>query len=162
MKKMTRGLSMLVAMIGLAFLSGCATTQGGEGNGFSNATSKVAETTGSVFSSITTTVGSVAGGMFQPYTNGVQVSEAQLGQLKSGMSTSEVEAIIGMAPEISESRGEEIWSYPYTEIKHFGGNVNETTIVRFDAKGSLIKAYKSNSRTSSSGNALVDAANGIN
>ena len=152
---------MLVAVVGLAFLSGCA-SQGGMKQGFKDTTSKVADTTGSVLSGVTTAVGSVAGGMFQPYTNGVQVTEAQLALLETGMDASEVERIIGMPPEISESQGKEIWSYPYTEIRHFGGNTNETTVVRFDGKGKLAKAYKTNSRTSSTGNPLVDAANGTN
>jgi outer membrane protein assembly factor BamE (lipoprotein component of BamABCDE complex) len=161
MKKLKFVRSLTLAFMAVIFVSGCA-TQGGAGEGFKNATSKVADTTGSVRQGVSTTVGSVAGGMFQPYTNGVKVSEDQLAQLKSGMSPTEVEQIIGLAPEISESRGEEIWSYPYTEIPHFGANINETTIVRFDADGKLAKAYKSNSRTSSSGNPLVDAANGVN
>lgn len=161
MMKVTRGLSMLVAVIGLAFLSGCAST-GGSGNGFKDATTSVANTTGEVFQSVTSTVGSVAGGIFQPYTNGIKVTDEQMAKLKVGMSTSEVEQIIGLAPEISESRGQEIWSYPYTESPAFGANINETTVVRFSSAGKLVKAYKSNGRTSSTGNPLVDAANGVN
>lgn len=151
----------MMVFVGLAFLSGCA-SQGGMGQGFKDTTSKVADTTGSVLQGTATAIGSVAGGLFQPYTNGIKVTEAQMAQLKPGMSTAEVEQIIGMAPEINESQGEEIWSYPYTEIPHFGTNINETTVVRFSSAGKLLKAYKSGGRTSSTGNPLVDAANGTN
>ena len=42
-----------------------------------------------------------------------------------------------------------------------GQNINETTIVRFDASGQLTKAYKTNTRASSSGNPFLDAANSL-
>ncbi|WP_146162221.1 outer membrane protein assembly factor BamE [Marinobacter sp. 3-2] len=138
-------------------LSGCATS-GGSQNGFSTAAEGVKDGIGAVAEG----VGNAVGGLFQPYTNGVQVSDQDLESLRSGMTTAEVEQILGFPPEINESNGQEIWSYPYTEIRHFGGNTNETTIVRFDADGELIKAYKTNSRNSPTGNPLVDAANGVN
>jgi len=78
------------------------------------------------------------------------------------MGPDDVERIVGLPPEIQNSSSGEIWSYPYTEITHFSGNTNETTVVRFDESGKLAKAYKTNSRNSSTGNPLVDAANGTN
>ncbi len=145
-----------VALASIA-LSGCATS-GGSQNGFSNAAEGVKDGIGAVAEG----VGNAVGGLFQPYTNGVQVSDQDLESLRSGMTTAEVERILGFPPEINEINGQEIWSYPYTEIRHFGGSINETTIVRFDANGKLAKAYKTNSRNSPTGNPLVDAANGVN
>ncbi|SNC74815.1 Outer membrane protein assembly factor BamE, lipoprotein component of the BamABCDE complex [Marinobacter sp. es.048] len=138
-------------------LSGCATS-GGNQSAFSNAAEGVKEGVGAVAEG----VGNAVGGLFQPYTNGVKVSDQDLDRLQSGMTSAEVEQILGFPPEINESNGQEIWSYPYTEIRHFGGNTNETTIVRFDTNGELVKAYKTNSRNSPTGNPLVDASNGVN
>ncbi len=143
--------------VALVALSGCATS-GGSQDQFSSAAQGVKDGVGAVAEG----VGNAVGGLFQPYTNGVKVSDEDLKRLKSGMTSTEVEQILGYPPEIDESNGQEIWSYPYTEIRHFGGNTNETTIVRFDTNGELVKAYKTNSRTSPTGNPLVDASNGVN
>lgn len=146
---------MVVAALGFV-LSGCATT-GDQQSGLSAAGNSV----GGAFQSVSSGIGSVIGGLFQPYKNGVQVTDEQLAKLSVGMSASEVEQLIGYPPEINNSGDGEIWSYPYSEIPHFGRNINETTIVRFDAAGKLTKAYKTGTRTSASGNPLLDAANGL-
>lgn len=138
-------------------LSGCA-TKGGQQNGFGDALNNV----GGAFQGVAAGLGSAVGGIFQPYRNGVQVTEEQLSQLSVGMTSDEVEQIIGYPPEIADSSSGEVWSYPYSEIPHFGQNINETTVVRFDSAGKLAKAYKTNTRTGSSGNPLLDAANGNN
>ena len=139
-----------------AVLTGCA-TNGGQNSGFSDAAGQV----GGALQQVANGVGSAVGGMFQPYTNGVQVTEEQLAKLEIGMPASQVEKLIGYPPEIESFNGGEVWSYPYSEIPHFGQNINETTVVRFDASGQLTKAYKTNTRASSSGNPLLDAANGL-
>jgi len=146
---------MAVAVLGVA-LSGCA-TNGGQQNGLSD----VANSVGGALQGVASGLGSAVGGMFQPYKNGVQVTDEQLARLSVGMPASEVEQLIGYPPEIENSSSGEIWSYPYSEIPHFGQNINETTIVRFDAAGKLTKAYKTNTRASASGNPLLDAANGL-
>lgn len=145
-----------IAVLAVA-LSGCA-TNGEQQTGFSNAVNNV----GGALQGVADGVGSVVGGFMQPYRNGVQVTEEQMAQLTEGMDASKVEHIIGYPPEIEDSKSGEIWSYPYSEIPHFGQNINETTVVRFDTSGKLVKAYKTSSRKSSSGNPLLDAANGIN
>jgi outer membrane protein assembly factor BamE (lipoprotein component of BamABCDE complex) len=144
---------LLVATLSVGLLSGCASNgkAGQMANDFGEGVGAVAKG-----------IGDAIGGFGQPYTNGVQVTEQQLAQLEPGMSQSEVEQIIGFPPEIQDSSSGEIWSYPYTEITHFSGNTNETTVVRFNTNGKLAKAYKTNSRNSSTGNPLVDAANGTN
>ncbi len=151
MNKATK-LITAVALTGL--MTGCATNPQGENallSGAQNAASGVASG-----------IGNVVGGLFQPYTNGVKVDDANLQKLTPGMTPDEVEAIVGLPPEIAQSSQGEIWSYPYSEIKHFGGNINETTVIRFDNTGKLAKAYKTNSRSSASGNPLLDAANNAN
>lgn len=142
----------IVAISAILALSGCA-SQGGV-NG-------VAENIGNGLKGVAEGIGGIAGSAFQPYTNGVEVTEQQMAQLEVGMSPAEVEQIVGLPPSISEIGGNEMWSYPYTEITHFSGNRSETTVIRFDDNGRLARAYKTNSRTSSTGNALVDAANGV-
>jgi hypothetical protein len=141
----------------MALLSGCASNGGGN-SGAQNFANGLKDGVGAVASGI----GDVIGNFGQPYTNGVKVTEQQLAQLEVGMGPDDVERIVGLPPEIQNSSSGEIWSYPYTEITHFSGNTNETTVVRFDESGKLAKAYKTNSRNSSTGNPLVDAANGTN
>lgn len=153
MSKLKQGTATFV--LGIA-LTGCA-ANGGQNNGFSDAAGQV----GGALQQVANGVGSAVGGMFQPYTNGVKVTDEQLARLEVGMPASQVEQLIGYPPEIDSSNDGEIWSYPYSEIPHFGQNINETTIVRFDASGQLTKAYKTNTRASSSGNPLLDAANGL-
>lgn len=153
MSKFKQGTAALVLGI---VLTGCA-TNGGQNTGFSDTAGQV----GGALKQVANGVGSAVGGMFQPYINGVQVTEEQLAKLEIGMSASQVEQLIGYPPEIESSNGGEIWSYPYSEIPHFGTNINETTVVRFDSAGQLTKAYKTNTRASASGNPLLDAANGV-
>lgn len=153
MSSFKQGIAIAVFTVAL---SGCA-TNGGEQGGFSSAL----ETAGGAFQGVATGLGSVVGGVFQPYRNGVQVKDEQLAKLTKGMSVEEVEKIIGYPPEVKSANGGEIWSYPYTEMRHFGGNTNETTVIRFDTAGKLAKAYKTNTRSSASGNPLLDAANGV-
>ena len=156
MTKMS-GIKQGIAIVALGVaLSGCA-TNGGQQNGLSGAMENV----GGALQGVASGVGSAFGGMLQPYTNGVQVTEEQLAKLEMGMSASKVEQLIGYPPEIESVNNGEIWSYPYSEIAHFGQSINETTVVRFNPSGQLTKAYKTNTRASASGNPLLDAANGV-
>ena len=153
MSKLKLGTATIVCGV---VLTGCA-TNGGQNPGFSDAANQV----GGALQQVANGVGSVVGGMFQPYTNGVQVTDEQLAMLEIGMPASQVEQLIGYPPEIDSLNGGEVWSYPYTEIAHFGQNINETTIVRFDASGHLTRAYKTNTRTSPTGHPVLDLANGL-
>lgn len=132
-------------------MSGCA-AQGEQPNVFNKAADGA--------SSAAQSVGSAVGGLFQPYRNGVQVTDDKIELVTVGMTAAEVESTIGNPPEVESVNGGEVWSYPYSEIKHFGANINETTVVRFDTSGKVAKAYKTSSRKSASGNPLLDAANG--
>lgn len=104
----------------------------------------------------------VASGLFGGYENGTNVPEAKLAELKLGESTErDVERVIGLAPEKQQMDDGEVWRYPYTKITHFSGNTNNTTVIEFNRNGVVTKAYKVDTRSSSTGNPLVDAANGV-
>lgn len=93
------------------------------------------------------------------YESGVEVSEKQMDRIEPGMSKAEVESIVGPAPEVETSEKAEIWSYPYQHIPHFGANVSETTIVRFDSNDQVTKAYKvDGGGASGNSNPLTEAA----
>ena len=95
------------------------------------------------------------------YTNGVEVTDAQLDQISKGKTTSiEVIKLIGHPVRKDTMNGKELWIYPFTKIRHFGSNVNETTTIEFNSKGIVVDAYKAGGRSDSTGNPLVDAANG--
>ncbi|MFT6906782.1 MAG: outer membrane protein assembly factor BamE (lipoprotein component of BamABCDE complex) [Oleiphilaceae bacterium] len=95
------------------------------------------------------------------YVNGVFVSEDDLAKIKQGkMTEADVIAVIGQPTNKNQLNDKEVWSYPYTKIGTFSGNTNETTTIEFK-HGIVVNAYKSNSRKTSSGNPLVDAANGV-
>lgn len=143
-----------IALLTIAVaISGCA-AQGEQPNVFNKAADGA--------TSAAKSVGSAVGGLFQPYRNGVQITDEKIELVTAGMTASEVADTIGNPPEIESVNGGEVWSYPYSEIKHFGTNINETTVVRFDESGKVAKAYKTSSRNSASGNPLLDAANDTN
>lgn len=149
-------LTTIVALAATMTLTGCASQ--GEGQNFAQ---NFGNSVKGAATSVGDGIGKAVNGVFQPYTNGVEVTQQQLAQLEKGMSPEQVEQIIGYPPEISEVSGGELWSYPFTKITHFSGNTSETTVVRFK-DGKLAKAYKTSGRNSSTGNPLVDAANGVN
>src|SRR5690606_27206678 len=125
---------LLTAVALTSLMTGCATNQQGGENPLLSGAKNVASG-----------IGNAVGGLFQPYTNGVEVTEENLQKLKPGMTEAEVEAIIGLPPEITQVHDDLIWSYPFSKITHFSGNTNETTVVRFDAKKRMTRAYKTNS-----------------
>jgi outer membrane protein assembly factor BamE (lipoprotein component of BamABCDE complex) len=154
--KITRAITVGFAFASIAFLSGCA-SQGG----FEGTMSKVGSSIGSAASKVAGVAKDV-GGNFIPsdYISGFPVSEENLASLQPGMSEAEVETIIGMAPDVSASNKGDIWKYPYVKMAAWSGeNVNETTIVRFDSRGKLVKAYKvQGGGAAASGHPLLQAA----
>jgi len=143
------GLSTIACAV---ILSGCAATDGNSVMG------NISTTAGKIGSS----VGNVVSGVFKPYENGIYVSPEQLSQIKPGKSSSkDVIAIIGHPASKEQLKNKEIWSYPYSKITHFGANTNETTLIELNASGVVLNAYKSGGRKDSSGNPLLDAANGV-
>lgn len=80
---------------------------------------------------------------FGAYKDGVEVSTSQMKQIKVGKSKmSDVERIVGYPSTKQETKKGEIWRYPFTKIRHFGSNVNETTVFEFNKKGVVTKKYK--------------------
>lgn len=153
--KKTRFASIFVAALAVTAFSGCA-SQGGVKGTFSKVGQTVGEVAGKAVS-----VAKDVGGKLVPgdYVTGVHVNDEALASLKPGMRASEVEAVIGMAPDVTPSSQGEVWKYPYARIPHFGENVNETTVVRFDARGRMTKAYKvQGGGAAASGNPLLQAA----
>lgn len=152
MKKTLVGMMTVVAM---AFLSGCAS------NGSFQEKAGVFGSKVGDFAVQAVDVAKQVGGNLVPgdYITGVHVSEETLASLKPGMTTAEVEVLIGPAPDVSALNGGEVWKFPYARIPHFGTNINETTIVRFDANQRLVKAYKvQGGGAAASGHPLLQAA----
>ena len=152
--KKTSFLKVVFASVALAFLSGCA-SQGGFQNGFNNAMTKAGEVaTGAV--GVATEIGGnlVPAGM----ETGTRVTDETLASISVGSSMADVEALIGPAPDITAGGTGEIWSYQYIKIPHFGPNINEKTIVRFDTNGKVTRAYKTSGGATNTGNPLLDAA----
>ncbi|WP_257283180.1 outer membrane protein assembly factor BamE [Endozoicomonas sp. SESOKO1] len=149
---MSRTISVLAFTV---LATGCAST-GSSSNDFMGTVSETAKSVGS-------TVGDVASGFLSGYETGIYVTPEQLDSIKKGVTTeSEVFALIG-APSRKEQLGsKEVWNYPYTKIPHFGKNVNETTVIEFNSKGVVVSAYKANGVSGSTGNAMIDAARGVN
>lgn len=90
------------------------------------------------------------------YTEGTQITEAKMMEIKEGVSKkSDVEKLIGYPPSKQEMKNGEIWRYPYTKIRHIGSNISETTVFEFNEKGVVVKKYKTQGAASS--NPLLNA-----
>ena len=138
---------LIVIVLGLV-LSGCASD-----GSFSSA--KVGDTISSAGSSVT--------GYFAGYKSGVQVKNEDLKKIVPNKSKArDVIAAIGNPPEKKQVGQKEVWSYPYTHTPPLGATISETTVVEFNSNGVVIAAYKAGGRTSKTGNALIDTANGVN
>lgn len=155
----TRMFKVIIAATAITAFSGCAS------NGNFDQTLASLKTGAGTAIGVATDVAKNVGGALVPddYVTGVYVSDEALASLKPGMSASEVEAIIGLAPDVSAVAGKEVWKYPYAKLTaagaYTGGNVNETTIVRFNKAGKLAKAYKvQGGGGAASGNPLLQAA----
>jgi len=143
---------MFIVIAISAFLSGCATTDNNDDTSFMTTLS---ETASNIGGSIGDTASSLTDMM--DYKEGYFVSDDVISSMKSEkMTSAQVTALIG-PPNIKTQVGsKEIWSYPYTKIGAFSGNVNETTSVEFKY-GRVSDAYKftGNHQT---GNPLIDAS----
>lgn len=92
------------------------------------------------------------------YKSGIEVTQEQYDSLTAGKSK-EADALAKIG---HPSRKEQIgttttWYYDFTKIRHFGGNVNEATVLEFDKSGILRKKYKTGS-SAKTGNPLLDAS----
>lgn len=152
--KKTHFLKIAVVSLALAFMSGCA-SQGGFKNGLNSAMNTAGKVAGGALD-----VAKDVGGNLVPagMENGTRVTPETLAMITEGSTMAEVEALIGPAPDITAGGTGEIWTYQYTKIPHFGQNINEKTIVRFDLDGKVTRAYKTSGGATNTGNPLLDAA----
>lgn len=139
----------LATILSVGIVTGCASN-----GGFQATVDQFKQAGGSAFNGLKEAGGSFMSG----YETGVQVTPETLAQIKEGSTMADVEALIGPAPEIDAASSGEIWTYQYTKIPHFGENVNQKTIVRFDGNGKVTRAYQTNGGATNSGNPLLDAA----
>lgn len=98
------------------------------------------------------------------YTSGVEVTPQMVSSLKIGKTKQDdIVAKIGYPATRTEFKGREVWSYPYTKVNAIPGikDVSKTVVFEFNSKGVLLKHFQTNSVAISSGNPLVDAANGV-
>jgi outer membrane protein assembly factor BamE len=97
------------------------------------------------------------------YATGTPVTDQQMQSFKKGKTTQDqVVAAIGYPSTKAEVTGKEVWSYPYTLIAAlpFSPNKQETTVFEWSAKGVLLNFYKAGGAAGTTGNPLLDAANG--
>lgn len=98
---------------------------------------------------------------FGAYKTGTEVPQTVMDSFVDGKTKqNEVIAKIGHPNEKSQMGKLEIWKYNFNKIRHFGGNVNESSIFEWSSKGVLKSHYKTNGGGSATGNALLDAAAG--
>lgn len=96
------------------------------------------------------------------YKNGVEISSSTLLKIKNEhMTKIQVEKEVGHPVSIEKVGSHTYWKYPFTEIKSLGENTNVTNVIVFDNNGYAIDAYQAQGVESNSGNALVNAANGL-
>jgi len=159
MKKTMILKSMIVAAT-LAFVTGCASSGGDFKTKFQESAKAFGSAAGDFAGKAAGAAKSVSGNLVPgDYTTGVFVSPEALAQLEPGMNMDQVEALTGPAPDVTPSSEGEVWKFPFARIPHFGQNVNETTIVRFDSDKRMTKAYKvQGGGAAASGNALLEAA----
>lgn len=94
------------------------------------------------------------------YKSGTEVTQAQMDAMTVGKSTKDdVVAAVGRPNRREEIGGKEVWYYDFTKIRHFGGNVSESTVFEFDKAGKLADKYKTGN-SAKTGNPLIDAAKG--
>lgn len=99
------------------------------------------------------------------YKTGTFVTDQQVNSFQKGKTTQDqVVAAIGYPSDKLNVSGKEVWRYPYNKINAIpfaGQNESFTTVIEFNTKGVLMNAYKANGQQGKSGNALLDAANGM-
>jgi outer membrane protein assembly factor BamE len=111
------------------------------------------ETTASITAPMTSAIKNIG-----KYETGVYVSDATMSALVDHKSTqADVIGAVGRTGDRQLLGNREVWSYGYTKIASFGGNVSETTVFEFDRRGVLLAHYKTHGNAGS-GNALTKAA----
>ena len=94
------------------------------------------------------------------YVSGTEITQAQMNALVNGTATKDhVVAAVGRPNRREEIAGKEVWYYDFTKIRHFGGNVSESTVFEFDTAGKLVDKYKTGN-SGKTGNPMIDATRG--
>jgi outer membrane protein assembly factor BamE (lipoprotein component of BamABCDE complex) len=95
------------------------------------------------------------------HSNGSLVTAEQLAMLKPGVTKQEDALKLLGYPSRKDTYGDnEVWHFDYSRIGAFGPSENTSTVLEWDKQGVLKSIAKG--KAPSSGNALLDAANGLN
>jgi len=95
------------------------------------------------------------------YSSGSLVTAEQLAILKPGVTKQEEALKLLGYPSRKDTFGDhEVWRFDYSRIGAFGPSENTSTVLEWDKQGVLKSIAKG--KAPSSGNALLDAANGLN
>jgi len=86
---------------------------------------------------------------------GVQITQAQMDAFEVGKATQDQVREAFGAPTRREQLGDtQVWYYDYAHIKHFGKNVQESTVFEFDKNGKL-KVKSKGAAPASTGNPFM-------
>lgn len=93
------------------------------------------------------------------YKSGTEITQEQFDTLKVGKSKkADVIATVGHPGRKEELGGNQVWYYDFSKVRHFGANVNESTVFEFNKAGVLVDKYKTGN--AQPGNPLEKAAAG--
>jgi len=96
---------------------------------------------------------------FGKYETGTYIDQAKMDSLHDHQTTeAQVITSIGHPDNRQFAPNGEIWSFGYTKISSFGGDLSESTVFEFDKKGVLRDHYKTKGNGTSSSNPLLKAA----
>lgn len=92
---------------------------------------------------------------FAAHTTGTEITQKQMDELEVGKATQDdVREKFG-APTRREQLGDtQVWYYDYAKIKHFGKNVQESTIFEF-GKDNVLKAMSKGAAPARTGNPFL-------
>lgn len=92
---------------------------------------------------------------FAAHTTGTEITQKQLDELEVGKATQDhVREKFG-APTRREQLGDtQVWYYDYAKIKHFGKNVQESTIFEF-GKDNVLKVKSKGAAPAKTGNPFL-------
>ncbi|MGF1757941.1 hypothetical protein L4D76_08325 [Photobacterium sagamiensis] len=116
---MNKGIAVLVCALSLG-LGGCASNGGSEESGFMATVSKATSAL--------------------DHENGVFISDAQIKVMTEKHYTKE--KIVELFGHAVDEEGN-TWKYGYVKVPAFSSNnINETTVIKFNSKNKVVKAYK--------------------
>jgi len=100
---------------------------------------------------------------FKPYKVGTKITPNDLDKISFGQTTSDQLIVFLGHPNKTEARSSyELWYYDYTLIPLWSGrNINESNVFYISKEYKVMKHSKAGARATKTGNALLDAANGM-